>query len=292
MTTKAIHRKALFLMISAASLWSIAGVLTRQLHAAHGFEVTFWRSLFAALFVAFALLYQHRSQAVGKLASVGRFGLISGAMWAVMFCCFMIALTMTTVANTLIVMSVSPLLTALLAWVILHQKIVMRTWLAIAVALAGMLWMFAGGMSSVDARGLAGMLVAIGIPIAASVNVIVLKKAGKSVDLIPAVLIGGVISAALMLPLALPLQASPHDIIILAILGVLQLGFPCMLMVSASRNLSAPEISLLALLEVLLGPIWAWLGANEVPAPETLAGGAVVLGALVFNELLALKEDT
>jgi len=80
-------------------------------------------------------------------------------------------------------------------------------------------------------------------------------------------------------------------VVIMAILGVAQLGFPCMLMVSAARNLSAPEISLLALLEVLLGPIWAWLGAGEVPAPETLSGGAVVLAALVFNELLALRED-
>ncbi|MES2071627.1 MAG: DMT family transporter [Pseudomonadota bacterium] len=291
MTSRASHRKALFLMISAASLWSIAGVLTRHLDVARSFEVTFWRSLFAALFVALAMLWQHKSQAIRKLASVGRFGLISGVMWAVMFCCFMIALTMTTVANTLIVMSVSPLLTALLAWVVLHQKIVLRTWLAIAVALAGMLWMFAGGMSSVDATGLAGMLIAIGIPVAASVNVITLKKAGQAVDLIPAVLIGGVISAALMLPLTLPLQASVHDMAILAVLGVLQLGFPCMLMVSASRTLSAPEISLLALLEVLLGPIWAWLGAGEVPAQETLVGGAVVLAALVFNELLALRED-
>ncbi|GGC71357.1 DMT family transporter [Undibacterium terreum] len=291
MTTKAIHRKALFLMITAASLWSIAGVLTRQLHAAHGFEVTFWRSLFASLFVACALAWQHRSQTVARLLSMGKFGLASGFMWAVMFCCFMIALTMTTVANTLIVMSVSPLLTALLAWIILHQKIAGRTWLAIAVALIGMVWMFAGGMSRVDAKGLAGMLIAVGIPVAASVNVIVLKKAGKSVDLIPAVLVGGVISGCLMLPFALPLQASLHDIFILAVLGVLQLGFPCMLMVSASRHLSAPEISLLALLEVLLGPIWAWLGAGEVPAAETLAGGGVVLAALVFNELLALKED-
>ncbi|WP_394781402.1 DMT family transporter [Undibacterium sp.] len=291
MTSPAAHRKALFLMVTAASLWSIAGVLTRQLHAAHGFEVTFWRSLFAALFVAGAMLWQHRSRALGKLFDAGWFGLISGVMWAVMFCCFMIALTMTTVANTLIVMSVTPLLTAVLAWLVLRQKIVLRTWLAIAVALAGMVWMFAGGMSSVDATGLAGMLVATGIPIAMAVNVIVLKKAGKSLDLVPAVLTGALISGALMLPLAMPLQASPHDVGILAVLGVLQLGFPCMLMVGASRHLSAPEISLLGLLEVLLGPIWAWLGAGEVPAIETLAGGGVVLAALVFNELLALKED-
>lgn len=278
-------------MIIAATLWSTAGVLTRQLDAARGFEVTFWRSIFAALFVAAALLMQYKSQALPRLLSLGRFGLISGAMWAVMFSCFMIALTLTTVANTLIVLSVSPLLTAVFARIFLHQHIPPRTWLAIVVAMGGMAWMFIDGFSQVDARGLTGMIVAMGVPVAASVNVISLKKAGQAMDLIPAVFIGGVLSALLMLPVAMPFQTSAHDIFILAALGFFQLGFPCMLMVRSARSLSAPELSLLALLEVLLGPIWAWLGAGEVPAKATLAGGFVVLLALIFNEIAAMRED-
>jgi drug/metabolite transporter (DMT)-like permease len=75
---------------------------------------------------------------------------------------------------------------------------------------------------------------------------------------------------------------------LLAVLGCVQLGLPCMLMVRASWHLSAPEIALLALLEVVLGPLWAWLGAGEAPALATLAGGALVLAALLLNELAAL----
>ena len=285
------HRHAIFLMICAAMLWSTAGVLTRQLDAAHGFEVTFWRSFFAALFVAGALLWQHRSQAVPRLLSVGKQGIVSGAMWAVMFCCFMIALTMTSVANTLIVMSTTPLLTAVFAWIFLRQHIPVRTWLAIAVAFVGMVWMFIDGFSRLDTRGVIGMAIAMGVPLGSAVNVIALKKAGHVVDLIPAVLIGGVLSALLMLPFALPFQSSGHDVFILAVLGVVQLGFPCMLMVHAARSLSAPELSLLALLEVLLGPLWVWLGAGEVPSRATLLGDAVVLSALIFNEILAMRED-
>lgn len=284
------HRRAVFLICCATTLWSIAGVMTRQLEHARGFEVTFWRSVFAGLFVAFALIVQQRGKAVAGVRAVGRWGVVSGLMWCVMFCCFMIALTLTTVANTLIVMSTSPLLTALLAWLVLRHAIAPRTWAAIAAAFAGIVWMFAGGMSQVDARQLAGMTIAMGVPVAASINVVALKKAGQGVDLIPAVLLGAIFSALLMLPLMWPARASWHDIGILALLGVVQLGFPCMLMVAASRGLSAPEIGLLGLIEVLLGPVWAWLGAGEVPAQATLIGGAIVVAALVVNEFAALRE--
>ncbi len=283
------HSRAVLLMVCAATLWSMAGVLTRHLENAQGFEVTFWRSVFAALFVAAALAWQQRRQAPAVLRRLGKPGLVSGLMWCVMFCCFMIALTMTTVANTLIVMSVSPLLTAFLAWIFLRQEIALRTWLAILVAVAGMIWMFAGSLAQVGARELAGMTIALGVPLAASINVITLKKAGQAIDLIPAVFLGGVFSALLMLPLAWPLQTSAHDLGILATLGFFQLGFPCMLMVIAARSLSAPELSLLALIEVLLGPIWAWLGAGETPLRETLVGGAIVLTALVANEVAAMR---
>lgn len=285
-----MHRRAVLLMIVAATLWSMAGVLTRHLEAARGFEATFWRSVFAVLFVAVALLWQQRGQTFASIRAVGRLGLLSGVMWSVMFCCFMVALTMTTVANTLIVMSIAPLLTAFFAWLFLHQKIAARTWVAIALACIGMTGMFVSGLSHLGGTQLAGMVIALGVPLAASVNVIALKKAGHGVDLMPTVMLGGVLSALMMLPLAWPFQASPHDIGILAILGFFQLGFPCMLMVAASKSLSAPEISLLALLEVLLGPIWAWLGADEVPAQATLIGGAVVLIALVFNEIAAMRQ--
>lgn len=277
-------------MIIAPTLWSIAGVLTRHLDAARGFEITFWRSLFSAIFVAGALLYQlGPGRAAQTIRSLGGLGLLSGLMWCVMFICFMIALTRTTVANTLIVMSVSPLLTAFLAWLLLKQHIAWRTWMAIAAASAGIAWMFVSGMSKVDGQHLVGMAIAFAVPVAAAINLVAIKRAGHGVDLIPAVLLGSVFSAVLMLPFAWPLQTSLHDIGILAILGFFQLGLPCMLMVKAMKHLSAPEVSLLALLEVLLGPIWAWLGAGEVPARETLTGGVLVIGALMFNELAAMR---
>jgi drug/metabolite transporter (DMT)-like permease len=280
------------LMICAATLWSIAGVFTRHLEVARGFEITFLRSLFSAIFVLGALLWQQgASRTVLTVRRVGWLGLLCGVMWCVMFVCYMIALTKTTVANTLVVMSISPLLTAFLAWLILKQVVPARTWCAILVAFVGILWMFAQSMSALGGQDLFGMMIALAVPFAAAINIITTKKAGHGIDLIPAILLGSLFSAGLMLPLAWPLQASLHDVVIMATLGFFQLGFPCMLMIKASRSLTAPEMSLLALLEVLLGPLWAWLGVGEVPAQQTLVGGAVVLMALIFNELLAMRAD-
>src|SRR3989454_11878146 len=97
-------------------------------------------------------------------------------------------------------------------------------------------------------------------------------------------------SCAISLPFALPFSATPRDLALLAFLGFFQLALPCMLVVIASRSLLAPEIALLGLLEVVLGPLWAWLGAGEVPGRATLVGAAIVLTALAGNELTALKE--
>jgi len=108
--------------------------------------------------------------------------------------------------------------------------------------------------------------------------------------MLPAVLIGAVLSAVTALPLAWPLQASGHDLGLLALLGAVQLAIPCLLMVRLSRELPAPEIALLALLEVIFGVAWAWLGAGEQPSARVLLGGGLVLLALVVNESLAMRQ--
>ncbi|MBK5105608.1 MAG: DMT family transporter [Burkholderiales bacterium] len=275
-------------MIVAATLWSIAGVVSRHLESTGRWEVTFWRSLFAAVFVLASLLYTRGRGAWAAVRATGGYGILSGAMWSIMFVAFMLALMTTTTANTLIVNSIAPLLTALLARAVLREPIAPRTWAAIALAIAGMLWMFGSGFAAGESRHVAGMLIALAVPMAAAVNLVTLKHAGRAVDLVPAVLLGAVFSAALTLPYALPFKANAHDLALLAVLGCLQLGLPCMLMVRASPHLSAPEIALLALLEVVLGPLWAWLGAGEAPALATLAGGALVISALLLNELAAL----
>ncbi|MEO8719014.1 MAG: DMT family transporter [Burkholderiales bacterium] len=281
---------ALALMVIAPVLWSMAGVLTRQVQSAGAFEMAFWRSSFAAVFVFFALLFLQDRRPWDTLREAGVPGLVSGAMWAVMFTCFIVALTLTTVANVLVVSSLGPLCTALLAFFMLREPIPGRSWLAIVAARLGMGAMFGAGFSADDPRHVAGLALALTIPIAGAINIVVLRKSAAHLDLMPAVMLGALISAAVTLPFALPWMASARDFAVLAALGIFQLGVPCLMLVLAAGKLTAPEIALLALLEVILGPLWTWLGAGEVPAGSTLAGGAIVLAALAGNEAAALAE--
>ena len=276
---------ALALMVAAPVLWSTAGVVTRHLERAEPLEQVLWRSFFAFAFVA-AFLAMRGKNPIQAVRAAGLPGVFSGLLWAVMFTAFVIALSLTTTANTLVTMSISPLLTVICARIVLSDPIPLRTWIAALAAMAGITFMFS---SSVEKHS-AGMLVALLIPVASALNVVALRKNSAKLDLIPAVMLGGALSCLIALPLAMPISASPRDLALLAFLGIFQLGLPCMFLVIASRRLLAPEMALIGLLEVVLGPLWAWLGAGEEPASATLAGGAIVLAALAGNELSALRE--
>ena len=286
------HRRAVLTMIAVTLMWSIAGVVSRHFEAAKGFEVTFWRSLFNGL-ALIAMLAWLRGPATlaASLRGGGRTLWLSGLCWAVMYTAFMMALTLTTVANVLVTMALGPLFTALMARFALGHRLAPRTWGAIVVAGIGIAWMYARELSTSDPTHVLGMAVALGVPVAAAVNWTLIQhnRGAAQQDMLPAVLIGAMLSAAATLLPSLPFDATPRDLGLLALLGTVQLAIPCLLAVTVARSLSAPEISLLGLLEVIFGVLWAWLGADEAPAASVLTGGLLVLGALAGNELLAMR---
>ncbi|MDP2252090.1 MAG: DMT family transporter [Hydrogenophaga sp.] len=314
------HTQAVFLMLAVTLMWSIAGVVSRQLESAARFEVTFWRSAFTALSLLVILpIWRQADRSQGRLDETRsgsalrgwlkrHWGLIpesaafwiSGVCWSVMFTAFMLALTFTSVANVLIIMSIGPLLTALVARIFIGQRLAVRTWLAILAAGAGIAYMYGSQFvqalthPEIDTGGLLlGSLTALCVPIAAAINWTVVQRGqthGEKIDLVPSVLLGAVISSLLTLPLALPFAATASDVAWLAMLGLVQLAIPCALSVVCARVLKAPEVSLLALLEVIFGILLAWVWANEVPGDEVLRGGSLVIGALVINELLGWRS--
>lgn len=311
------HTQAVFLMVAVTLMWSIAGVVSRQLESAARFEVTFWRSAFT--FVSLLLIlpqWRAADRASGDLAdaSMGQGTLqrhwgilptsrafwVSGICWSVMFTAFMLALTFTSVANVLVIMAAGPLFTAVIARVFIGQRLPVRTWAAIVTAGAGIVYMYGSQMwaaftdPAANASGLIlGSLASLCVPVAGAINWTVVQRSqqhGESIDLVPSVLVGALISSVVTLPLAFPFQATGSDIAWLAMLGLVQLAIPCALAVVCARSLKAPEVSLLALLEVIFGIVWAWLWANETPGQEVLLGGSVVIASLLLNELAGWRD--
>jgi len=279
-------------MIVATLLWSMAGVVTRHLETTSATALKKLRQKVASAPLVVLLGRLRGFGALGRtVASRDPTLWLSGACWAVMFTAFMVAITMTTVANVLVTMAIAPLVTALVARIALHHRLPARTWAAIVVAGIGIAWMYAHELAAVEPRHLVGTAIALAVPIAAALNWTAIQRSRSgSTDLLAAVLIGAVLSSLLAFGVALPLRTTPHDLVLLAILGVFQLAVPCLIAVAAARVLAAPEAALLSLLEIVFGVVWTWLGAAEAPSRHVLGGGALVLGALVANESIALRQ--
>ena len=280
-------------MVLVTALWSVAGVVTRQLDSARSFEVTFWRSLFTLISLLLILPLSQGRAVFARMPWRSRYFWLSGLCWSVMFTAFMVALTLTAVANVLITMALGPLITALFTRAALRHPLPSRTWGAIVVAGLGIAWMYGSQLSLGAPNFVLGSLVALCVPMAGAVQWTLVQKShaeGLDLDLVPSVMAGAAISSAVTLPLALPFQASLHDVGLLAGLGLFQLAIPCALSVVCARVLKAPEVALLALLEIVFGILLAWLGANEAPAASVLLGGTLVLGALVLNEWLGWRN--
>jgi drug/metabolite transporter (DMT)-like permease len=283
----AARRKGVLLMVGAGLCWSTGGIFVRNVTAADGWEIVFWRSVFMVGFLFAALVWWHRGAVWSKIAAVGLPGLLSGALLASTFFFFVLSLTRNTAANTFVLMATGPFFVALFGLAFLGERVPARTWAAITVALAGIALMFVEGL---DAGRSLGNLLALGVPTAFALNVVVLRRMHTRVDMVPAVLVAGMISIAVALPFAWPLAPTPRDLAVLAPMGMIQLGLGCLLMTKATRYLSAGEIGLLSLIETILAPLWVWLGVGERPTELALVGGAIVLGALLANEWVGMRR--
>ncbi|MCG6874423.1 MAG: DMT family transporter [Betaproteobacteria bacterium] len=283
------HKIGIATMILCASLWSIAGLLMRASSVTNGWEASFWRSAFLAAAVGAFLLARNGRNVHARILAMGWPGLVSGLAWATMFTCFMLALSLTTVANTLFIMGLLPFCAALAGWIVLGERVPLRTWVAMAAATAGIGIMFHGAFRT---GNLNGSLIALGVPFAAAVNYVAVKLGRGRVDLIPALVLGGALSALIALPLALPITADGTDLSLFGALAVFQLAIPGVLYtVVAVPRLSAAEVGLLSLIEVILGPLWVWLARGEEPGTAVLTGGIIVITALAVNESVGLAIE-
>ncbi len=281
------HRRAVLMMIAGAICWSTGGLLVRALSITNAWEIVFWRSFFMSAFVAGVLLVMHGRDMPRRVREAGMPGLVAGAFLAGTFFFFIGSLTRTTVANTFVLMSVSPFLAAIAARVVLKEPVPLRTWFAILIALTGIVVMFGG---AADAGQLTGNLLALGVSVFFAAQLTVLRKFHATVDMLPMVMIAGLWSLGPAYAMMGPVTASTQDLLVLCVMGCFQLGVGCLLATAASKALTATELGLLALLEPILGPIWVWALLGEHPGTPALIGGTLVLSAVIANQVLAMRR--
>jgi drug/metabolite transporter (DMT)-like permease len=203
------------------------------------------------------------------------------------FVMFILAITRTNVANAVVLQSAAPLASAVFGRIFLGEKLSPSTLIAIFTAVAGVTLMFASAVSGGD---LVGNTLALGVAILFGANIVVVRAA-RGIDLLPATVLAGVFALLATLPVAKLNAPSAFDFVLLAAMGCLQLGLGLFLFMRGAPHLTAAQVGLLGLLEIILAPIWVWLAFAELPAPLSLAGAAVVLSALVVHSALSLRRS-
>jgi drug/metabolite transporter (DMT)-like permease len=271
-------------MVAACVFWSTSGLFVRAIDPVPALDMVFWRSVGMIPLLGAYLVWRYGRTAPQSVVRLGRPGWAAAAFLAGSFFFFLYAVSATTVATAFFLMSTSPLWAALLGRFVLGEPLALRTLVAIAACAVGVAIMVGDALSF---GSILGPLAALCVSLCFAGQVTVMRKAGVGIDMVPSVMLAGIMSVVVAFPFADPGSVPAASIAVLMAMGAIQLGLGCLLMTLATRRLHAAQVGLIALLETTLGPLWVWLVFAERPGDATLVGGAIVVGALVANELRA-----
>lgn len=280
------RRRGQLFVALAALAWSTAGLLQRELSIDTATQLA-GRAVFACIFLAGFVAVSNRGRTVAAFRSMGIAGLAVAVCTAIASASFIVALNHASVANVLFVQAVAPIAAALLAWIALGESITGRAWLAMAVAILGV-GLMVGGPGSGGALGVGVSLV---MTLAFAVSIVITRQR-REVSMAPAICLSQVIVVLVFAPLADPASVTRRDLALLALLGVGQMGLGLVFLVIGARLIPAQEVALITLLEVVLGPLWVWISISERPAPTTIAGGIVVICAVLLQTAQKARAPT
>jgi drug/metabolite transporter (DMT)-like permease len=249
----------------AAIAWSTAGLFQRELTVGLATQLA-GRALFAMLGIGVFVAVTERGRVLASFRASGRAGLAVAALMAA-----------SSVANVLFLQGLAPVLAAVFG-LALGERVSRRTWVAMAVAITGVALMV-GGPSRPSPIGF-GLSLFMSISFAGT---IVITRHQRHVSMAPATWLSQALVFLCAAPFALVSEVGPKDVALLAGLGVTQIGLGLIFLTIGARLIPAAEVALITLLEIVLGPLWVWIALGEQPSATTLAGGAVVLAAVVIQ---------
>ena len=276
-----------FLVFLGACSLSFGGLIVKSFEGANLWQILFWRSLFFIIIVSIYLLLTYKKKVLSAFKNSGFPGFIGGIVLSTGFCGYVFAMYNTTVANTNFIIQTQILFLAIFGYIFLKEKIAKITLFSIFLSIAGVLLMVG---SSLSAGQMTGNLAAFIMPISFAILILIIRKY-PNVDMIPLQLIAGIVAMAVGYFIAGKINISYHDIFLGFLAGFFQLGFGFIFITIGARNTPSAVVGIIMITEAVLGPLWAWMFANENPPVTVLIGGVIIIFAVLLQFLLIKKKD-
>jgi drug/metabolite transporter (DMT)-like permease len=269
------QRGRLFVAFAAVA-WSSAGLFQRELSVSTATQVA-GRAVFAAVGLFAYVALSERGGVAQAFRAIGRGGIAVAILVALASGSFLVALNHASVANVLFFQALAPILAAAMG-LFLGDPVSRRTWIAMAIAVAGVAVMVGGpGRPSLLGQGLS---LVVSVSFAAT---LVITRHRRDVSMAPATCLSQLLALLVAAPFVAPSAAGALDVTLLAALGITQIGLGFVFLTIGGRLIPAGEVALITLLEIVLGPLWVWVFLAEQPSTATLVGGAIVLGAVLLE---------
>lgn len=272
----------------AAAFWSTGGLIIRSLEIQDPWTISFWRAVFAGLVLIGFVAAGERGGIWQAIRQVGLPGMVMGACFGASSVAFVAAVTLTRVANVLVILATAPFWAVLFGKLFHSEPVERRLWGAMFASLTGVALMM---VDSRETGTLRGDAVALVMPAAFALATVIIRRR-SDMTMIPGMVYSPLLVMLVAAPMSSGLRVSGRDLALLAVFGGIQLGTGMALFAVGARRAPATQVALVALLETVLGPLWVWWWVGERPSDWTLAGGALVMTVIVVNALADLRAET
>jgi drug/metabolite transporter (DMT)-like permease len=277
------HPIGVFLVAASAVAWSVSGIYARLL-TVDAWTTVSMRAAMGAVYMLVGLLLTHRHKALAVALSIGWIGVAVAAVAALSMLFFVGALH-TSIANVSVIYATTPFIAAGLGWLILGERVPLRTLAASLAALAGVAIMVAGSFGS---GRLMGDVLALGMALTFAI-VAVIARARSGLEMLPTNILCCIFTAAIGLPFASPDVATPQDWLVLSIFAFPSIALAFFMFLAGARKIPAAESGLITTLDVVLSPLWVYLIFADNPGQAAIVGGTVVFVAVVWHIVGGLR---
>ena len=246
----------------------------------------FYRGAIPFLVVLVGLVFFYKNNFFKALFKIGYPGIFYVISFSICNITFIISIQNTNVANTLLMVALAPMLSAILGAIFLKEKPDNNTWIAIIITFIACVYIFYDSLNLGNFYGdLFGLITSFGL--ACNANI---ARYAKSIDLVPAAVIGKSCVAIFAFFFVKDFSLIGNDLFYIPLMCVMCVAIPFVLVTIAPRFITAAEVNLFFLLETILGPLWVWMVIKEQPSNETIYGGAIIIVTIAIHSILAIKK--